>query len=356
MPRQSRRGSTATTVLLTVGTLFGFTAFGVDLGVATLGRAQVQNALDAGVLGGAAYFDGTASGVTTAVSKAQELVAENAALGLAVSVTEVRVGQRDASTGYQFQLTSDPALANSLQMDGTLPDVRMPFGAFLGRGSLDLHVTSVSHQPPPTGAGSEDCYLPLAVPDCVLDNLATFEAKGFRFNSANQDNTGWATLPPQTANASNVKEQIQAPNFCGSLGLARAGNLVSLNNGELASALSTFSSAVSASTTSWNATKWGALPARMANSSIPVAKYGRVIQGPIILFHDDTGGVCASATQFNQTKTITGFVWGVIYDVSASGGDKNIRMKLDLSHGYNIGNSGGGIGNVTFPTPPTLVE
>jgi Flp pilus assembly protein TadG len=357
MSRQSRRGTSAVTVLLSLGVTLGFTALTVDLGTAMLARAQVQNAVDAGVLGGVAYFDTTSSGMSTAISRAQTLVASNTALGSPITVKTVEVGEVDKATGYTFKVTSDPKVANALRINGAELGVATPFGALLGRADLNPKAVAVAVGGAPTGAGSEDCYLPLAVPDCILDNLSTYEAKGYRLNSANLDNTGWATLPPQTANASNVKQQIEATNFCGALGLAQAGHLVNLNNGELTTALSSIASAVSASGTTWDSSAWGALPQpRMTGSAIPAAQYGRVIQGPIILFHDDSGGVCASATQFNQSKKITGFVWGVIYDVSTTGSNKNIRMKLDLTHKYNVGNSGGGIGNVTFTQPPTLVQ
>jgi hypothetical protein len=345
-------------VLLTLGVPLGFTAIAGDLGVAMLARSQVQNALDAGALGGAAYFDQTSSGVTTAIARATSLVTVNHSLGQTVTIDSIETGILNESTGNQFTVSSDPTVINALRINGTRYGVATPFGALLGRDSLNPTTISVAAQPPQVGAGSEDCYLPLAVPDCILDNISNYESQGFHFNSANQDNTGWATLT-SSASASAVNNQITATDFCGGLGLAQAGNDVYLNNGTLASALSSMDSAIENSSKTWsseNKGNWGTLPAQMANSSINHTKYGHVIQGPIIMFHDDSGGACASATQFNQQKVITGFVWGVIYDVSANGSDKNIRMKLDLTHKYAVGNSGGGNGNVGWPPPPVLAQ
>jgi hypothetical protein len=357
--RRERRGSTATTVLSTLGVTLGVTAIGVDVGVAMLARSQLQNAVDAGVLGGVAYLDATPAGVATAKSRARELVAANQALGGPVTVDAIEVGEIDATTGNRFQATSDPAAANAIRVRGARLGIPTPFGALYGRSQLGAATTAIAAQPPLEGAGKEDCYLPLAVPDCVLEHVAAYEAKGFQFASSNQDNTGWATLA-DGASEGDIANQIASPDFCGGLGTAQVGGSVHLSNGELASALSAMAAAIEASPATWSSEDqgyWGPLPAQMANSSIAAPRYGHVVQGPVLLFHDDSGGSCAAATPFDGSRrAITGLVWGVVYDVAAAGPKKNIRMKLDLTHQFAVGGGGGGIGNVAWQPPPVLFQ
>lgn len=76
----ARRGNVAITALSLSG-LLGFSALAIDLGYVRVVNIQLQTALEAGVLGGTAYLDGTVDGANLAHSKAIELAGLNPILG-----------------------------------------------------------------------------------------------------------------------------------------------------------------------------------------------------------------------------------------------------------------------------------
>jgi len=348
--RDGRRGSSAVWVAMSLLIIGGFTALAVDLGVATVARAQVQNGVDAAAHGGAAYLDGTQAGMLAADYRAREIAAQNHSLGVDIAVSSVETGYIDP-TGA-FVASADLAVVNAIRVSGVRNGIAAPFGALLGIHQLTASARAVGVRPPPEGAGAADCYLPLAIPACVLGNTAFFESQGFEFSSAGQDNIAWAM--PGAVNAASVVSQLTAPNNCSST--VSVNDTVNLNNGQIAAAMQAVGLAIESSLQTWNTTRWGPMPAQMPGSSVLPALYGRVIQGPVMLFDDGGVGTCAASTQFTGSRPIVGFVWGAIYDVKATGGNKRIQMKLDLTHVYEGGSGGGGVGNVTYQPPPRITE
>jgi hypothetical protein len=241
-----------------------------------------------------------------------------------------------------------------MQITGNRAGILAPFGALMGHDTLTARSRSTASQGGVTPAGASDCFLPIAVPSCVMGNTALYESKGWQMSSANDDNAGWADLtgPP---NASGIRNQLQQTDFCGTA-TATVGSQVYLQNGTVTSALQEIGTQLNASSQTWNSSRWGTLPAQMAGSAVTVAHYGRVIQGPVIVFDDGGAGACGSSIQFNQHKTIWGFVWGVVYDVKTSGNPKTIQMHLDLTHEVKGGTKGGGQGKLMFTEPPVLVQ
>ena len=71
----------------------------------------------------------------------------------------------------------------------------------------------------------------------------------------------------------------------------------------------------------------------------------------------NAGGTCGDDIQFNQNQTLTGFAWGVVYDVNTQGSNKNIRMKVDFTNLYMVGTQPGPLpSNILYNAPPILVQ
>ncbi|MBW2258737.1 MAG: hypothetical protein JRI25_29715, partial [Deltaproteobacteria bacterium] len=187
------------------------------------------------------------------------------------------------------------------------------------------------------------------VPDCYL-GINDIEDYALRMSSANEDNAGWARVGA-SPNAEYIVNQLDGQ--CED-GPASVFDAVGLQNGEVTTALHKIDKMLEESDETWDESKWGPLPLPMGSvpedgdSKSVVRNYGNVVEGVVILFSPD-GGICGAETQFNDFAQITGFAWGVLYDVDDHGDGKNIRMKLDLTYDHEGGTYGGGIAtNITY--------
>jgi len=337
--------------ILTLMPMLGFSALVTDIGVLQYGHAQLQAGVDAAALAGVAYFDGTHEGVELAVAKAKYIASQNEVLGQPIDL-----GSYDVFPGYydpdrdRFITTWEPSLANALYIDGDVTNIRTIFAlAAFGHHFMQTKATALAKAVQEPGVGYAPCYLPVAVPDCYL-GVNDIEDYALRMISSNDDNAGWARVGA-SPNADYVKAQLGGQ--CES-GPASVFDLVGLQNGQVTSALQTIDSLIEKSDQTWDTDKWGPIPPPMGtfpeeNGEVSsVQNYGNVIEGVVILFNPD-GGICGASTQFNDFAQITGFAWGVIYDVDAHGDGKDIRMKLDLTYEYEGGTYGGGIAtNITY--------
>ena len=61
--------------------------------------------------------------------------------------------------------------------------------------------------------------------------------------------------------------------------------------------------------------------------------------------------------KFNGSETVSGFVWGAVYDVVNSGpaSGKNISVRIDLSADREIGTKGGGRDAGVVYQPPVRI-
>lgn len=349
-PTRHRRGN-ATTTLLMLLPMLGFGALAVDLGTVQLAHHQLQTGLDAAALGGVGYLDGTEAGMQSAVEQTVAIASENNTLGQPISLV-----REDIVLGYYdkqletFVSSTEPTLVNAVWIESDVGGIETIFAsAAFAHYVMETEARAIARTETRPGTGRVECYLPLAVPDCYLDK-GDIEDYALRFKSANEDNAGWAAVNSSVSSNSVVDQ------FTGGCDNDSASiyDIVELNNGEITNALSTIDDLLEASTTPWDETRWGVQPPPMGTTSNPdgsvstVSNYGYVIEGPVILFSPD-GGTCGASTQFNQQAEITGFAWGVIYDVDEHGTGRNIRMKLDLTTEYDYGSMGGGLAtNVTY--------
>lgn len=390
-----QRGNAAVTAMAILP-MMGFCALVIDIGALQLAKTELQIASDAAALAGVAYLDDTDVGLERAIRAAQEYATSNTALGQHVKLTQEQIvpGYFDPET-ERFISSDDPTIVNALLIEADAGQIPTMFAsAAFGKHFMSTRVESLARRGGYQGAGEVDCFLPIAIPDCYLSREG-IESLAIRMTSANEDNAGWARIN-ESPNAAYVKDQILGT--CSS-GPASIDDLVGLQNGQITSAMAALQQVLEASETPWDEARWGPLPPQMgtmgedgdcqtsqeevcetkngkvtckmedvltcsgvvvengkyAVSTIAPDRYGRVYQGPIILF-ETPAGTCGADTQFNGFAQITGFAWAVLYDIDSTGSEKDIRMKLDFTHEHDIGTRSGGLdANVVYESSPGLV-
>jgi Flp pilus assembly protein TadG len=376
--RRARQGNMALVTAVSFVVLCGFAALVVDLGYTRMVRAQLQASTDSAALGAAQLLDGTDAGLTRAHDAGAALAGMNKADGRVVSIGanaanaptgDVVVGFYDEADG-SFTPTHDESIANAVQVRAARTDLSPLFSAIaFQKDELQAGACTVGVQQPPTGASKVPWYLPFALPECIFDQYsdAQLKTQAFKLNPAGIDNTGWARVGG-SLNASWAKSHLSDIKPCmntwatgakveSACAEAAIGDTLYLGNGVVQSALSDLNSQIQTSI-AWKTDLWDAMPARQATSSIPAGKYGKVYAGPVPIF-DGGSGYCSASASWNGSKTITGFAWGVIYDVQSTGSaaSRTLWMRVDPDDLYNVGTAWGGPNHsVTVLPPAKIVE
>lgn len=348
MRKMSRRGNVVMSALL-LGTVVGFTALSVDIGVTRVARTQLQTAVDAAAVSGAQELDGTAAGIALAEVRAIEFASYNTVLGHTVALTgdDVDVGSFDPATNTfdVWAAGEDASTVNAVRISESAAPI-VPFLAKVafGAGLLDVEATSLAQRPLAAGpAGSSDCFLPFAIPDCHLSGLAANTNPPpfkFTFSPTPTDSVAWGD-PDQNPNTNDVRDQLEGACDQGEVAV---GDVMHVNEGNHTSAIKKVSSILnkqtSVETVPWDGSLYGPLPARdgvsantVAQSGVKPANWGNTLQGVVAFV--DAGADCDSVS-FTGEKPITGFAWGVVYDVKESGSGKNVYIQLDVTAEHQL--------------------
>lgn len=362
---RGRRGNTAIVFAVSLTTFLAFVALTVDLGYARMVQQQLENTSDAAAHAGGLRLDGTDEGMAAARETAIAIAAANPAGGRALTLDanedndpdgDIVLGVWDTETDT-FEPSDDPAEVDTVQVRARIPDLAL-FVAPISLGVSSAPVSSRSFAEARTsGAGAVACYIPLAVAECIVDRYTVdgLQDLTLKLNPPGIDNVGWAR-GNGTPNASWTRSQILD---CEQDGEVAIGDPVGLQNGVVTSAMSALATRVTDSTTTWSAERWGTLPTRAVNSSIPAARYGRTYEGPILVFDGGSAYCTGSGGSFNHSKPLVGFLWGAIYDVvnSGSSASRTVKMRVDTSTTYDFGTAPGGPDyGVITRTPPRLVR
>ncbi|MDP2312679.1 MAG: Tad domain-containing protein [Pseudomonadota bacterium] len=345
-------------VALGLTTLLAVGAVTIDLSYARVVQQQLQNASEAGARAGSQQLDGTDAGMIAARVAAANVAAENNAAGTPVEVAsaDIVLGIWDDEAGT-FEESDEPTLVNTVEVRARRPELAL----FLAPVALGRSTVVVSAQSralaEASGAGAVSCYIPLAVPDCLVEQhgLGGLEDLTLQINPPGVDSVGWAR-PNGSPNANWSRDQMDD---CENGGEAAVGDPVGLQNGVVSSAMDALATRVNTSSTSWSTERWGSLPNRLPASSISTSNFGNTYEGAVIVFDGGDEYCDGSGGDFNGTQPLKGFLWGAIYDVRNTGAadKRTIKMRLDTSTGYNIGTGIGGpdYGVVTH-SPPRLVR
>jgi Flp pilus assembly protein TadG len=334
---RSRKGSIVVIAGVSFTLLIGLAAVSIDLGRARVAKSELQYVADASSHAAVVLLDGTADGVTAATTMVNTIASQALVYGVAPTVDSVETGYWDGDSST-WTSTSDPAQVKGLKitLSATLNYIGFSKVAF-GTTALTPRATGGSAKGSFSGsdaqepAGEVECYIPIAVPSCVIEQMMatnkTSETGTWQPSTSN--NVAWAD---QTSNPSSSVLSAQFNSLsggCSGGATMTSGGTVYLNNGMIAAVTSTVANFLNtAATDTWDTADWGAIPARMSGSALTASRYGHVIAGPMVVFEDESYCAGGGSGALNGTKTIKGFVFTAIYDVKSSGSDKNLKMYI----------------------------
>ncbi len=376
--KSSRRGSINMMVILSLGVLCGFAALAVDVGYIRLVRQQLQASVDMAGMSAVRHLDGTEGGVSAARLAAVELAALNVAAGEAVTLDpnwsntatgDVVTGNWDGAT---FTPTTTPNSVNALRLSADRAQLPAFFSAIaFGRENMSAAATATVLRGEQVGAGTVPYYLPIGLPLCTITNRTEQQIQSFtvRFSPSGSDTSGWAMLGSNPS-AARVASHLSSMGSCmrewnttgsvtGSCNETSVDDLLYLGNGVQSSTIRNVADAIIRDGVPWDASAWGALPARASGSDVPAASYGKTLAGPIPIFDGGSSYCSGGGGNWNQTRRISGFVWGAIYDARSGGAasQKNIWARLDMNSYRAIGDWRGGPDmGITWQTPGRVVQ
>jgi hypothetical protein len=360
MSRTKKRGN-AVVVILPFGVLLGFSALALDVGLIRVVDVELQTALDAASLSGVSELDGTDAGITRAAATAITIASLNEVLTQPVVLTaaDVHVGAYDRATDTfdEYDVGEDTLLVNAVRIDHALPPIAavlsgLPFGiAQHSRTSRSMSVRELEAGP----ATSARCSLPLAIPDCHLAGLPPGEnppSLTFTFNPTPTDSIAWGD-PRANPNSNDIRDRLIDP--C-SVTL-EVGDPMYVNEGVHNSALQTMKDILNGDAPgrdTWDSALYDTIPGQMLpDSTVDPADYNSTYEGPVALVD---GGPDCSAVSFTGSLPVTQIAWAVVHDVSDQGGNKFLRIQLDVVHPHEVWGETdpGAVGNVTAPGEPGL--
>lgn len=339
--RRRQRGNFAIITGVALAGILAMGALSIDSAYVFHVRQQAINAADAAAVAGATGLDGTEEGMTEALQRAQAIALANVAAGDSVVVEDA-----DVTFGYwddevrEFVASDVPEEVNAISVLA-----RVPTGGLVGEVAFGRSIQQVSGQAVALSqegpAGAVDCFLPIAIPSCLIEQASSPDAAeqiDMVLNPPGADNVGWAR-PDGNPNASWVRDQIRDCEYAGEVEL---GDTVNLNNGVMSSALTELAQAVEDSDTTWSEGPWGAMPAQESRSAIGSGFYGNTWEAPALVFEDDS--YCGGGGSWTGTATLSGFVWVAVYDVVATGpaSGKTIKVRIDTTRTHNVGTGSGG--------------
>jgi hypothetical protein len=365
----------AVTLAIALGVLLALGALVVDLGYSRVVHAQLQAAADAAALAGASRLDGSAEGMELARATALEVASENQANGEWVELGENAGNAADGDLvlgywdGEVFVPSTDPEEVEAVRVRAAMPGLLPLFSrASFGTETLGAAAISVATQNRPSGAGRVPWYLPFGLPDCELDGASPDQLldRTFVLNPARDDNTGWAAVDDHPSSAW-AREHLQLTSACmwewyetgtvaEACATAAVGDELGLGNGEQTASLKELVEVVEQGIP-WDAEVWGELPEQQVKSDVNPDEYGHILVGPMPVF-DGGADYCANGS-WNGSESLTGFVWGAIYDVRWKGkaSQKNVWVKIDPDSFYAVGSFPGGDDyGVSTLGPPVLVR
>lgn len=359
-PRTRRRGNYTSMLLVALPGLIGAGAVVVDLSAQKVVRTQLQAVADISAMAGTDLLDGTEEGLLAAQARASRAAMRNRVNGRAVVLSpgDMITGAWDAQTGT-LDADADVELIDSFEVSTRIDDVPTTFAEIaFDQDRMGVKGASTGFNPPDDAASAVGCYLPIAIPSCLFEvyTVAQLNAVTLTVNPAGRDNMGWGRVGGHPS-ASWTRDQLWD---CEQDGVIALDDEVGLQNGVVTSALKEVADVISASPTTWNTQDWGPQPPAMSGSAISPSKYGRTLEGAIIIFDGGPEYCEAHGGAFNGTERLVGFAWAVVYDVRTSGSasSKNMKMKIDTYVSQTVGLRGGGgfFAGVTYDAPGVLVR
>ena len=321
-PAQTRRrGSTLPLFALAMVVIMAVAAVAIDLSRAYSVQIELHNAAEASAHAAALALDGTAEGLEVAELRAVQLAGMHEAGATDVDLTEIGELQLGYMSGGAFVAdTSTPSRVTAARVALRLPDMR----TFFSLPAFGTQGTAVSAAATAVGGGpvSSPCPFPIAIPSCGLptDSDGNICNVSVVFGPDNNDNGAWARIGTTQPNASWIKSSLESCSAASDVG-----DIVSLNNGQIASAAKAIADAIDESEFTWDATEWGSQPAQLSGSA--VTNYGNVLESQIMVFEDP--GNCASPKMTGEYD-IAGYATAVLYDAISTGAASNRKITMRI--------------------------
>jgi Flp pilus assembly protein TadG len=354
---------------LSLTLLLGFGALSVDIGMIRLGTTQLQQTLDAAAISATSALDGTEEGIEEAIEIALEVAAANLVMDRTVTLasSDVVAGVWDADYGTFTAYTSgdDPAIVNAIRVSHAPPALVPGLGALaFGRTGYDIEAKAMSQRRLGAEiARSTQCYLPIAIPDCQLQGLASGTNPGpltFTFAPSPTDAVAWGD-PDANPNSNDLRDQLRGQ--C-DYSMIELDQQIYVNEGNHTTAIKALDEILDVLNNGsvimpdqWDTSLYGPLPTRPSTSGVTASNWGNVLQGPVPLI--DAGTDCGNVS-FTGTKRITGIAWAMLFDVQDTTSNKYISVQLDVVNQHDIWGdnttSGTSASNVRAPSDPELVS
>lgn len=357
----SRRGSSATTIGLSLGVMIGFSALAIDVGMMVTARGQLQNAYDAAALGAVGYLDNSTAGIVAARTAAINLAESHSVLGGAVVLpndpANIEFGRLENGI-FTPRATpdADPDGVNAVRVTGDSTATPAAFSRIFGLATLQVSSTSAAARPPGSPVSAVDCPMPIAVTRC----LAETGSGGFSMGGTSST-AAWGLPNRNNTPASAVNSYLQSilNGTCDNNPANRAtiGGTVSLTQGVQAGNGTEITDIISTGNSFWDP-EYGDYPTDTTCFGDAGGNHGlsadarnaqRVFEGAVMVFDSCSG-------PYNNNREITSFAWATIYTFNdRNGNNRRICARLELDLPREVSGIGGGPeGNVLAPGQTVL--
>jgi Flp pilus assembly protein TadG len=334
---RSRKGSIAVMAGVSFTVLIGLAAVSIDLGRARVVKTELQYIADAAAHAAVSPLDGTSDGVATMNTVINGVVSQAQVYGITPTVDQVETGYYDSATGWHSTTNVNQVKAVKVTLSANIGYVALSRAAFrttsltpraMGGAAKEQFASETSAEDP---AGEVECFIPIAIPSCVIDNMMNNNTPSVTgtWQPSTTNNVAWAD-DNGNPNASTLSAQVNSlSGGCSGGATMEVGSNVYLNNGMITSVAQTIGTFLNTKSTAvWNTSEWGTIPARSSSSAVTAARYGHIISGPMVVFQDTAYCASGGSGPLNGTKQITGFVYAAVYDVVATGGNKNVKIYI----------------------------
>lgn len=356
MQPRMRRGN-AIIVALSLSSLLGFSALAVDVGVISLQRVELQQALDDAVLSGSGALDGTKEGLARAVVVAAKVASAHEVSGASLSLQrgDLQLGSYGADGTFTRYLDDrDPSTVTALRLSHSseLPIFGLS-AIFTGKSARELKTDSRGVR----GEGSRyasgvSCYLPLAIGSCAVSNTsgknptvtlyaATTTTKLSNGTTRQSTTTSgqlvWM-LPAESPVGTAASSQVISPCVGESFSV---GDSVYVSQTQNTTPAKTITSILAGtgqvSASKWDSSLYGDVPRNSTASGSTGGSAGATIEGPIPIL--DAGVQCELLAS-SKTLKVTGFTWGVIYSAYVSSSSTYLQMLVDITNTHTTWGEG----------------
>ncbi len=350
---RAETGAVAVLIALTLIGLIALILLAVQVGNVGMVRGMLQGGADQAALSGAGELDGTEKGLSKAKEESQAMFqggrnfvpSANNGQDLSIAGDAFMTGVWEVDHPENgFRPTTDAAEANAVRVIGRKTDtangeVPMFLGGFLGPETVAVQRTAIAA----LGAcKSVPCNADTPIAVCQ-DALKCGEEITLVKSPSPVDNAAWTGFLTG-ANASNVRGMIDN---CARIPAVETGDCISLNNGEIDSALQALKAKLD-DFKAKNPCPNIRVPdldnptcdgdCRPATSGPPIdvngdgttddADCGMPAMVPLIPCSPDIANDCGggnTARNLNQSRQMSGFVMIVITEVVDSGKDKHVK-------------------------------